>query len=62
MARALIRVRLIQQGDGTSCNTGNCQRPAIRMLEVEGSMVVTSLRFCLAHLRELRDVVTEKVG
>ena len=53
---------MIQQGDGTSCNTGNCQRPAIRMLEVEGSMVITSLRFCLAHLRELRDVVTEKVG
>ena len=48
--------------DDGGCSVGRCARPAIRCLRVSGGAITTILRFCLGHLRELRDVVDEKIG
>lgn len=65
MSRSKIRIVPTQYPE-TFCDVHECTRFAVRDLLVdEGSVsdvLVHRSRFCLAHLRMLRDVVAERVG
>lgn len=59
-----IEIRRLDPIDlGGVCNIAGCRHPAIRQVRFNISgAVVHAIRLCLAHVRELRDVVDEEIG